>query len=191
MYFPATVGIISVLTLLAVLTPYARAADSNLGPDQTIAVLPLSAAPCVDPASRWRMGFTYTLTRAIRIRTLPDVSALTYDYFQRNAHDIGLDDFLLIEARAVALTRDQPHLQSILRIIRPHTIYPPEVVSMIASKNNAKEYTTYVAFPIKPDEKTFTLHFCTFRSPRSIVLDFSKAITKMGNFSSTAGLIER
>lgn len=169
-------------------TPIRVNAQNSLKPDQTIRIVPILGT-CVDRASRWRPGFTYTLTRAIRIQMLPDLSSITYDYLQRNAVDIGLNDFLIIEARAVAHKGDVPRLKEILRIVRPHSIYPPEGILDFPNWINKDGQPTYVAFSIKPEEQSFTLHYCSFRSPTTVSIDFSHAEVRKGNFSVNQGLI--
>jgi hypothetical protein len=156
----------------------------DLGPDQTIRMVPLNQTCTIkDPDTNSQKMLTYTLTKAFRIRSLPDVPTYVYYYMQLDNPGIGTDDFVVFEAKS-----NQNYLNRRMRIVRPDSIYAPQGFDGNHGVWKGEWTTTYAAFPVKPDEQAFNFLFCSYDAPIRIPLDFSKAETKMGNYSRETGL---
>lgn len=173
--------LVSVVSLFYSSVTSVRAATAK-GPegDQTVRILPLTKTCTIPEVAQGSNSETYTLTRAFRIKSLPDVRTLVYQTLESDAPDIGIDDFVVIEATG------DIYLSRHLRMIRPDSLYPPTGINY---HHGIPSKTQYVAFPVKPEETTFTIYFCSFSSPTKITLDFSTAEIRKGTYGTKEGLV--
>lgn len=144
----------------------------DLGPTQTILTYPLSGT-CVDQD---RPHLSVTLTRALLITDLYDLHTLVYDELLRQHPEIGTDAFLIIEGRTAytkntVLDMDMRASRYML-LHRANQNYQPGApytgVKFDTSVNFLNGY-----FPVKPDEKKFSLLWCYQSKPTEISIDFS------------------
>ncbi len=172
-------------------------AHANAPSLEQIPIVPLSATCKNSPYDK---DVEYNLTRAYRVKDIADEYTKNFEYMRNDAPEIGINDFLIIEGTA---TEEKPHydihhLEFLLRLVRPDSIHRPQHLDICSPKdathcwaNIIERHQTGPAlaiFPVRPEERVFTLYFCSFVDPTRVTIDFSKAEVRTGAFTNMKGL---
>lgn len=162
----------------------------DIGPPQTVTALPLSGT-CTD---RDRSYIQITLERALLIRDLPDLHTSIYDQILKANPDIGYDAFLIVQGQTKNTDPDkyeQLYEQTYARLRRGDINYGPIIGYVPIVNAYSTQYFASI-FPVRADEKTFSLLFCMGTHPQVYTLDFTtpQVQTLYGTYNMTTGFQE-
>ncbi len=161
----------------------------NLGPDEPIQTLSMSVH--CPPISNPHVEFS--LRRAYLVSQIPDMLTLTYDELLRHHPDIGIDKLLVVEGKAFykdttpgsAILYANPYL----KLKRSDSVYGAVGVGPVMFSYSTSRM--WGIFPVRADERTFTILACSLTHPSMVTLDFNSlgVQTVSGVYSMNLGLV--